>query len=115
MYKHVREVITGVIMSIVVMVASAVLASIDPWANGVPWVNWLVISLMTVFAVVVSVVIAANTQKEDDYWGVHLLLLLLFAFFGAMFAGVATTGGRTSTRLTTLWYGVLTGRPWGCS
>ena len=85
MYGYVREVLTGLLLSVVCVVAAAVVASIDPWDNGVPWVNWAAISSTAVISVCVSVFIAVYAEIEGRaviFAGGLATFLFISTFFG---------------------------------
>jgi len=93
-YKHVREVWTGLVLTVVFTSITGVIAIIDPWDNGVPWANWLTISVVTTLCVgvtTVSAVFAVENTDEDYYWGMPLVVLGLWTMIAGFTVGIATT------------------------
>ncbi len=93
MYEHVRQVITGLVLGVVVIIAAGVVANIDPWDNGMMWTNWLVISLVSLFAIVASVVVSSLCDDDEfEFWFAHGACLAVWAFVIGFAVGIATTG-----------------------
>lgn len=54
MYDNVREVVTGLILSLAYSVILAVVAIINPWGNHASWVSWLALAVVSTVAVIVA-------------------------------------------------------------
>lgn len=94
MYTHVREVVSGLILSLIFIVVIGVVAIINPWDNGVPWANWLAISVVTMLCVGGTTAFAtiANEQSDESYyWGGPLIVLTLWSLVAGFIVGIATT------------------------
>lgn len=67
--KNVRAISWGLILSVVYMIIAAIVAVIDPFKNGVPWVNWLTLSVVMVISATVVTWITSEIDSDGEFWG----------------------------------------------
>lgn len=94
MYKHVREVRSGLVLSLVLWAIMAAVAIIDPWGNGVPWANWVSLSVVSTLCVGASTgfAISATEQKDESlYWGGPLIALVFWGLIAGYVVGISTS------------------------
>lgn len=87
MFKHARQVILGLVLSFIVIIATGVVSFIDPFNNGIPWINWLVLSTICIIAIMMSAINVSVSNTEEDYWYGILTILLLWLIIAGMFIG----------------------------
>lgn len=75
MYSHVREVFLGLILIAVAAVASGVLAFVAPFQDS--WSAWGGMAVASVLAVITSLGVSATASREEDFWGLHALVLFM--------------------------------------
>ncbi len=91
MYEHVREIVCGLILSLVFMAITAVVAVVDPWSNGVPWANWAAISVVAVFSVSTATVCMIESDNENDIWILNMFSLVGWLMVAGFSIAMATT------------------------
>ncbi|MFO0971358.1 MAG: hypothetical protein U0520_03380 [Candidatus Saccharimonadales bacterium] len=67
MRNDIRVTICGLVLSGTAVVIAAVVAMIDPFNNGMPWMNWLTLSVVSVIAVAFTTT-NAIIVRSDDKW-----------------------------------------------
>lgn len=71
MYQNARRVVSSLIIIFVCIIAAAVVAAVDPFDNGGPWINWLTLSVFSTITVITSTTVATSAKSEADFWGGH--------------------------------------------
>lgn len=84
-------VLVGLIMCAVTTVAAGIVSILDPFNNGINWVNWLMLSLAAAISIILAVIMAANTTDNSSYWGSLAGGWIASAIIGGVLASVATT------------------------
>lgn len=93
MYEHVRTVVWGLILSVIFIVGTGVVALIDPFNNGVPWINWLTMSIAVILSVVTSTIIAVTfDDSEGDFWITLGTACVAWLVGGGMTIGIVSSG-----------------------
>lgn len=92
MYKHVREVKSGLVLSLVLWAIMAAVAIIDPWGNGVPWANWITISAICTISVATATICTAEATDETKFWGFNFGALCTWLVFAGLVVGLMFTG-----------------------
>lgn len=90
MYKHAREVSTGLILSLVTTAIAGLVAWADPWHNGVPWVNWLVISTVMVILVAAATALSAFTREDEEYFNSAVGILFMWVICAGLVVAMIT-------------------------
>ena len=91
MYEHVREVTIGLILSLVFVTLAGVVSIIDPFDNGVPWVNWLTLSVMAIVSVTAVTTLTASIEKEGGFWSGLGGMIGSWLVFGGVVVGMMVT------------------------
>lgn len=94
MYENVRAISWGLILSLIWVTIIAVVAIIDPFKNGMPWVNWLVISIAAVISVVAATWLTAAADSDEDFWLGTLMIVVIWTMVGGGLAWAATHSER---------------------
>lgn len=99
-YSYVPEAIWGLILTSVLAAITAVVAIIDPWDNGVPWVNWLAITVVIVISVAVATACAMVVDDEREFWPLLACSVVAWAIFASIVIAENTSGERPSIPAT---------------
>lgn len=84
MYKHAREVSTGLILSLV----TTAIAGLVAWAD--PWVNWLVISTVMVILVAAATALSAFTREDEEYFNSAVGILFMWVICAGLVVAMIT-------------------------